>query len=157
MRKLYFDIDGTVLALDSGVPKRALDGGRLESAIREARVDELVCVGNFAGVVRTVWTVKPEYDGLGAVFALCRGVFQDETWFRALTRLVVDPRLRAAEVELRDDWWYMDDQAEKYFAEAGRAEVFREHHGGRILRPSPAGDGYDVLDWIRSIARRDGF
>ena len=157
VRKLYYDIDGTVLVLDTGVAKPALAGGRLERAIRQARVDELVCVGNFCGVIRTVWTVRPEYDGLGAVLALCCGVFGDETWFRELTQLVLNPELRAAEVELGDDWWYMDDQADKYFSDAGRAEVLRQHLGERILQPSPRGDGEDVLSWLDMVARRDAF
>jgi len=157
MRTLYFDIDGTVLTLGSGEPKSALERGSLERTIREAKVDELVCVGNFVGVIRTVWTIQPEYDGLGAVFTLCRGVFEDEIWFRALTRLVVNPARRAAEVELREDWWYMDDQAEKYFRDADLVRVFREHHGRRILQPSPTGDGHDVLEWIHSIPGRNAF
>ena len=151
MRTLHFDIDGTVLALNAGVAKPALSAGRLEKAVRDARINKLVCVGNFAGVVRTVWTVNAGYDGLGAIFALCGGVFSDEAWFRAVTQLVGDPRLRAAEVEMSHDWWYMDDEAEKYFLQAGREQIFREHLGGRILRPSPSGDGHDVLEWIRSM------
>jgi len=153
MRTLYFDIDGTLLILNTGEPKPALEGGTLEQVIRATGVDELVCVGNFAGIVRTVWTVKPEYDGLGAIFRLCRGVFRDEAWFRAHTRLVVEPKLRAAEVELKDDWWYMDDQAEKYFEDADRAEIFRMHRGRRILEPAPEGNGDDVLNWMVSIPR----
>jgi hypothetical protein len=100
LRKLYFDIDGTVLVLNTGLPKPALAEGRLEAAFRRVRADEIICVGNFAGVIRTVWTFRPEYDGLGAIFALCRGAFLDEPWFRGLTQLVADPRLRAAEVDL---------------------------------------------------------
>jgi hypothetical protein len=157
VRKLYFDIDGTVLALNSGLPKLALAEGRLEAAIRHVRADELICVGNFAGVVRTVWTVQPEYDGFAAIFALCRGVFVDERWFRGLTQLVTDPRLRAGEVDLGADWWYMDDEAEKYFSEAGRAGIFREHLGGRILAPSPTGNGEDVLRWLDSLAQKVAF
>ncbi|HKA37317.1 MAG TPA: hypothetical protein VKH43_10895 [Thermoanaerobaculia bacterium] len=154
MRKLYFDIDGTLLVLDTGLPKPALARGRLERAIREARIDELVCVGNFVEVIRTLRTVRPEYDGLAAIFALCRGVFLDETWFRRLTRLILDPWLRAAEVDLEADWWYMDDQAERYFFNAGRAELMRQHLGERILQPSPSGDGTDVLEWLQVVASR---
>jgi len=157
LRKLYFDIDGTLLVLDTGLAKPALAGGRLEAAIRRARVNELICVGNFAGVVRTVWTVEPEYDGLGAIFALCQGVFEDERWFRGLVQLVGDPKLRAAEVDLSADWWYMDDEAEKYFLQAGRREILGEESGRRILRPSPRGNGEDVLDWMALLAERDSF
>jgi len=66
MRKLYFDIDGTVLVLDTGVPKAAMANGGFEIAVRRAGFDEIICVGNFVAVIRTVWTMKPEYDGAGA-------------------------------------------------------------------------------------------
>ena len=140
MRKLYFDIDGTILDLESGDLKPALGGGRLGRAIRDARIGELVCVGNFVEVIRTLWILE-----------LCRGAFDDEAWFRAHTALVERPASRAAEVELTEDWWYMDDLAETYFIECGRTSVFLKHLGGRILRPSPTGDGQDVLDWLRAI------
>lgn len=151
MRTLYFDIDGTVLVLDAGVPKPALAEGRLERAIRRASMDMLVCVGNFAGVVQSVRAVRPGYDGLGVLFSLCGGAFSDETWFREHVEFVSDPKLRATEVKLDTDWWYMDDQAERYFAAAGRSELFRAHRGRRILEPSPRGDGRDVLDWLGTL------
>jgi hypothetical protein len=153
VRKLYFDIDGTILDLESGNLKPVLGGGRLGRAIRDARIGKLICVGNFVEVIRTLWTVNPGYDGLGSIFELCRGAFDDEAWFRAHTALVERPASRAAEVELTEDWWYMDDLAETYFAECGRTSVYLKHLGGRILRPSPTGDGQDVLDWLRAIAR----
>ena len=153
MRKLYFDIDGTVLVLDTGVPKPALARGMFEAAIRRARFDEVICVGNFAEVVRTLWVVRPEFDGLGATFALCRGAFSDEDWFRSTVRFVKDPKLRAAEVDLGADWWYVDDQAERYFSFAHRGSVFRAHVGKRVCQPSPRGDGVDVLDWLESTTK----
>ena len=152
MRTLYFDIDGTILVRDSGLAKPALADGRLEGAIRGAGVGKLVCVGNFVRVIRTVWTINPGYDGLGALFTLCAGTFKDEGWFRETIGLVADPRLRAAEVEVNTDWWYMDDEAPRYFALAGRTEIFRQEHGKRILQPAPVGEGADVRDWIGRLA-----
>jgi hypothetical protein len=155
MRKLYFDIDGTLLLLNFGAPKPALVGGAFEHAVREAQIDALVCIGNFAEVVRAMRTANPAYDGLGAVFTLCDGMFGDEAWFRAVTQFVSDPRRRAAEIRLEEDWWYVDDDAEKYFREVGRADVFTQNLGGRILRPSPSGTGEGVLAWIRSMPPPD--
>jgi hypothetical protein len=45
----------------------------------------------------------------------------------------------------------LPDLAEKYFLDAGRAEVFREHLGSRVFSPAPEGDGQDVLDWLRGV------
>ena len=151
MRKLYFDIDGTILDVQTAVAKPALLDGKFVRAIREAGIEELVCVGNYAGVLVEVQGLDKNYDALGAILELCNGVFTDEAWFRANTRLICDPENRAAEVDLGGDWWYVDDLAEKYFSEAGREEVFRQQVGRRILAPAPEGDGEDVLDWLRSI------
>jgi hypothetical protein len=151
MRKLYFDIDGTILDVQTALAKPALLDGRFARAIRAAGIETLVCVGNYAGVVVEVQAMARNYDALGAILELCNGVFSDEGWFRANTRLIADPEDRAAEVNLDEDWWYVDDLAEKYFVEAGRAEVFRQQVGRRILAPTPDGDGADVLDWLDGI------
>ena len=150
MRRLYFDIDGTVLTLDTGEPKPALAAGCLEAAIRIADFDEIVCVGNFVDVAHAVKAVHPAYDSLGVIFALCGGVFQDEGWFRQTARLARDPKNRALEIELASDWWYVDDLAREYMMRAGLHTVFENEEGRRILVPGGEGDGSDVLEWLRT-------
>ena len=157
MRKLYFDIDGTVLVLDTGVPKAAMANGGFEIAVRRAGFDEIICVGNFVAVIRTVWTMKPEYDGAGAIFALCGGAFQDEVWFRSSVRFVEDPKSRAAEIDLMADWWYVDDEAERYFTNVDRVDALHEHVGKRVCIPSSRGNGADILEWLKHSARNDAF
>jgi hypothetical protein len=76
VRQLYFDIDGTLLGLGTGVPKPALERGVFEAAIRQMQVGLLVCVGHFCHVVEMVKELDPDYDGLGIVFSLCQGVLQ---------------------------------------------------------------------------------
>ena len=151
MRRLYFDIDGTIVHLESGIPKLALSGGALGRAIRAAGIDELVCVGNFVAVIRTLWMAQPDYDAHGAILSLCPGTFEDEAWFRANTRFVLDPARRAHEIDLSTDWWYVDDCAERFCADAGRLPLYQAEFGQRILRPTPTGDGRDVLDWLSRI------
>ena len=151
MRTLYFDLDGTVLALNAGEPKVALADGMLETAIRGAGIEELVCVGNFVAVIHTVQEVDPAYDGLGAIFALCRGSFRDESWFRGSVRLARDPQNRARDIAFDCDWWYVDDLAEEYLLRAGMSEVYREERGRRILVPSAEGDGTDVVQWLQRL------
>ena len=155
MRRLYFDVDGTILRLYTTCAKPALADGRLERVVREAGIDELVCVGSYVAVALALSAMMEQFDGLGAIFEICNGVFVDQEWFRAHTRLVSDPDRRAAEIDLDSDWWYVDDLAEKYFQAAGRAEVFREHLGSRVFSPTPEGDGQDVLDWLRAVKVRD--
>jgi hypothetical protein len=104
MRRLYFDIDGTVLRSGAGDPKPALERGGFEAAIRLAQVDLLVCVGNFCAVVEMIKKINPDYDGLGIVFGLCRGAFADEEWFRSVTTLIADPEHRAGLVDFSAGW-----------------------------------------------------
>jgi len=153
MRTLYFDIDGTVVRMYTPGAKPALANGALGRAVREAGIEKLVCIGNYCEVAHMVQPFVENFDLLGSVLEVCSGVFDDDDWFRARTRLITRPDLRAAEVDLTEDWWYMDDLAEKYFADAGRAEVYRAHAGSRILVPLAEGDGEDVLAWIRKIGR----
>jgi len=152
MRRLYFDIDGTLLVDDTGEPKPALAGGAFEAAVVRSGVEKLVCIGNFVDAARTAEEIEPSYDGLGVIFDICRGVFSDKSWFRSVTSLVEDPMNRANEVDLEEDWWYVDDLAEHYFQIAGRGEVFRLNIGRRILVPSPVGDGTDVVEWLNQIS-----
>jgi hypothetical protein len=156
MRRLYFDVDGTILRMYTTSAKPALAGGMLERAVRQAGIEEIVCVGNYVAVALVMSSMCEDFDTLGAIFEMCAGVFEDEAWFRAHTRLVSDPDRRAAEIDLDSDWWYVDDLAEKYFQAAGRAEVFREHLGHRVFSPSPEGDGQDVLDWLRGVKALEG-
>ena len=137
--------------LNRGIAKARLANGMLEAAIRRAGFEELVCVGNFVGVIRTVWSVDPGYDGPGAIFALCTGVFVDENWFRSCVRLVSDPTSRAGEIDLSSDWWILDDEAERHFTAAGREEIFRANVGRRVFVPEPDGDGADVLRWLGGL------
>lgn len=151
MRTLYFDIDGTLLVSDHAGPKPCLANGRFEAAVRVARIDCLVCVGNFADVVRLASQIQSSYDALGAVFNICSGVFASETWFRESVILTDDSERRAALIDLGADWWYVDDLAEHYFRTAGRDEAYRREVGRRIMVPSPNGDGSDVLEWLSAI------
>lgn len=152
MKTLYFDIDGTVLVEDADAVKDRLGNGALENAIQAAGFTQLVCVGNFAAIANTVREIHPDYDGIGVLFRLCRGAFEDEAWLRSKATLVLDPGNRAAHIDPSGDWWYVDDLAEYYMRIAGKANLFREHVGGRICVANPSGDGSDVLEWLGSAA-----
>lgn len=151
-RTLFFDIDGTLLVGSFGRPKAALADGAFERAVRAAGVERLVCVGNVIGIVRQLEATRP-IDGQGMVLRLCQGAFEDEAWFRAVTTLVDDPRRRARAVAAREaeDWAWVDDQAERYCAEAALGDFFAAHVGGRIFVPTFEGDGTDVLAWLTRL------
>ncbi len=151
MRLLYFDIDGTLLLGDTGEPKAALAHGAFEIAIRQKGFDELICTGNYVDVIHSIEEIDPSYEGMSELFRVCAGVFTNEDWFRKITTLVKDSLYRAKEIDLNEDWWYLDDLAEYHFVIAELKEVFESNRGRRIMIPSPTGDGADILDWIERI------
>jgi hypothetical protein len=150
-KTLYFDIDGTVLGLESGLVKPSLSNGRFEAAVRRAGFDELVCVGNVVNVIQSLRELGQNPDGVEIVFELCGGAFSSEPWLREFCRLVTDPDERASEIDFSGDWWYVDDLARHYFERAGLATVLEENESIRILVPDPDGDGRDILYWLRRI------
>ena len=154
MRSLYFDIDGTILAQESGLTKQALERGKLEDGIRAAQIESLICVGNFVKVIYIVQKLQPDYDGLGVIFRLCGGAFRDENWFKRVTTLSRNPENRAAELPLDQDWFYLDDLAEQYLCKADRTDVFGRENGHRVFAPVPGGSGTDVLEWLSGLALR---
>jgi hypothetical protein len=155
MRSLYFDIDGTLLDINSGKPKTALANGAFEKLVRRSGLDRLVCTGQFIDVIRDAAEFGGSYDGMGALFRVCRGVFLDETWFRDNVLLVQDPTNRAGEVDFTEDWWYVDDMAEYYFGLVRLNSTFAKHVGRRILVPSSDGDGEDITNWFEEINKND--
>lgn len=153
MRTLYFDIDGTLLSGSHGRPKPALQDGALERALRAAGFERLVCVGNVVHIVRALERASRHVDGLGQVFRVCQGTFEDERWFRSVTTLVHDPDQRARAIDPTLDWFWADDLAAWYCAQAERDAFFDEHRGGRILAPPPDSDGHELLAWVASRSR----
>jgi len=147
VRVLYFDIDGTLLPDRGGFPKQRLAAGAFEAAARSRSFDRLVCVGS---VVDVLGATRPA-DPLRTVFEVCKGTFTDEDWFRQHVKLLRDTGSRAAQVDLEQDWWFVDDLAEHYFTAAGRGAVFERERGRRIMVPDPEDDGSSTLVWLRQI------
>jgi hypothetical protein len=154
MRTLYFDIDGTLLLGSFGAPKPALADGAFERLVRAAGFERLVCVGNVVQIVRTLEKSAP-VDGLGMVLRVCQGVFEDARWFRRVITLIDDPEERARTVVESGgaDWFWIDDLAEHYCAQAALGAAYLEHAGTRILAPTPEGDGRDLAEWLSALRR----
>jgi hypothetical protein len=152
MKTLYFDIDGTVLLLDTDRAKLALGGGMLEAAVRRAGFEKLVCVGNFAHAARLLKAMDSNYDEIDVLFRLCDGTFTDEDWFRSVTAMVSDPDNRGRHIDLTDDWWYVDDLAAQFLVQAGRQDVLQAQRGRRAFVPDAYGHGQDILQWLKGQA-----
>ena len=110
MRRMYFDIDGSLLVDDTGEPKTALAKGAFERALHRSGFEQLICVGSFVDAGRAAKAVQPDYDIHEVIFDICGGVFSDKEWFTTNTLLTQDSYYRATEVDLNTDWWYLDQQ-----------------------------------------------
>jgi hypothetical protein len=152
MKTLYFDIDGTILVEDKNAVKSELGQGLFEAAVKKARFEKLVCVGNFGAIAHAVKELGVEYDELGVLFGLCRGAFLNEAWFRSVAVSIDDPQFRADSIDFGGNWWYVDDLAYHYLKNSGKADIFFEFLGNRICAPDPIGNGRDVLDWLSLAA-----
>jgi hypothetical protein len=148
VKTLYFDIDGTVLDIGFGQPKSALANGQLETAIRRAGFQKLVCVGNIISVFHLASELGRSVDEVRAIFNLCGGSFSDESWFRQVVQLVPDPKRRAQHINFTEDWWYVDDMAEEYLKLEKMEELLTVHRNQRVFIPTPTGNGQDMLDWL---------
>ena len=151
-KTLYFDIDGTLLLVDQDKVKPLLARGRFERSVRNAGFTRLVCVGNFCSMLAVVKELGVvDFDNLGALAQICGGAFDDGPWFRSVTKLVATPERRAKHIEYSGDWWYVDDLADEYMADAGMDDILAQHRGNRVFIPEPNGDGEDILDWLRNV------
>lgn len=155
MKTLFFDLDGTVVLLEEGTVKPKLAGGAFERAVRRAGFERLVCVGNAVALIAHLEEMNVEADGHQMVFDLCLGAFEDRPWFTSACSWIADPNNRASAFPESEDWWYVDDLAERYLERAGKRALLDRHRGGRILVPDAGGDGQDVLDWLERIALGD--
>jgi hypothetical protein len=154
MKVLYFDLDGTLVGLESGVLKPQLAGGAFERAARAGGFERLVCVSSAVSLIPAVRARDPETDGHALIWRLCEDAFEDEAWFRRAVAWVEEPERRARHLDLGADWWYLDDRAELYLAREGLDGLLHTAHAVRILAPDPNGDGSDVLEWLGRETRR---
>jgi len=153
VRTLFFDLDGTVVALEEGTVKPRLAGGAFERAIRRAAFDRLVCVGSAVALIAYVEGLKIHADGHQMIFDLCLGAFEDKSWFVSVCSWIAAPKERGSVIDDVGDWWYVDDLAQRYLEQAGKHSLFELHNGGRILVPDANGDGQDVRDWLEGVHR----
>jgi hypothetical protein len=150
-RVLYFDIDGTLVQPPFGAAKAALADGAFERAVRAACFDRLVCVSDACLAARMALARGGGASSpWAALFRLCRGTFQDPAWFRLHVDAVTDPLHRAMAIDPCEDWFYVDDRASSYAAQAGLGS---QDGCRRILTCRPSGDGSDVLRWLLGLAR----
>jgi hypothetical protein len=151
MRKLYFDIDGVFLDYDEEQRPLFCDG-TLEDLVKACGFDKLVCVSGRSDMVNAeVFGRKPYLEQKDLIHQLLNRIFSDEDWFLSRLNLAYDTDDRCRHIDLNEDWWYLDDWADKFFKREHGEALYTQHLGLRVLLVDPHGDGSDVLRWFRRI------
>jgi len=153
-RVLYFDIDGTLVHEPFGAAKRALANGRFERLVRAAGFDRLVCVSDAVSIGRLIASQWPGEDLMDTVLQLCGGTLHDGAWFRSHVRPVVDPIQRGRHIDMRHDWYFVDDWAAAHLEKAYPSTFIEYLRQGRVLQCNAAGSGDDIVAWLRRIAQQ---
>ena len=63
--------------------------------------------------------------------------------------------LRCKHILMEDDWYYIDNQAERYFTNIFEVSVCQEYLGTRILDVKTEGDGSDIVGWMDKLIGKD--
>jgi hypothetical protein len=150
-KSLYFDIDGTILDGSTKAVKKNLQNGQLELKIKEGNFEKIVCVGNVNDIFQGLEDMGQHVDNIEIVYTLCFDAFTDFDWFVSSICCLKPPDQRIKQIDFSGDWWYLDDQADKYLKKSGKNEILKQHKGKRILIPNPGGDGHDIISWLESI------
>ena len=147
MRTLYFDIDGVLLSYED-VQRPLLSAGALEKRLKTLGFGRLVCVSGWSDIVNADVLGNSRRSQELAIHRMLESIFPDQTWFLSRLTLAHDTDHRCQHIDLTDDWFYMDDWADKFFPAQFGAASYRHHLGRRILLVNPHSDGGDILQWL---------
>lgn len=152
MRVLYFDIDGVLLSYED-MQRPKLAGGVLQEKLKMLSFDRLVCVSGWSDLFNAGIFKQSEQEQKLAIHSLLNDLFTDEKWFIERLLLAYDTDKRCKHIDLTEDWYYMDDWADKFFSECFGEELYKKNLGNRILLVNPHGDGEDILCWLDTISK----
>ena len=149
---MYFDIDGTFLDYDDA-PKTAFLNGKLEASLKNANFDYHACVSGWVDIFADkVMKLDSLEQRKTAMYKLLEPLFPDKDWFMEKLILISDTDARCTYMDLKTDWFYVDDWADKFFTEAHGEKLFKKQKGGRVLLCDHQGDGSDVLEWLNAVS-----
>lgn len=146
---MYFDIDGTFLDYDDA-PKTALLKGQLELILKKSNFDFIACVNGWVDIFAAeVMQLNSLEERKEAMYRKLQPLFPDKKWFMEKIILISDTDNRCKYIDLKIDWYYVDDWADKFFTEAHGIDFFQREKGNRIFLCDHKGNGKDVLEWLR--------
>lgn len=150
MKTLYFDIDGVLLSYEE-TQRPLLSGGTFQNKLKCLGFDRLVCVSGWSDIYNTEVVKKSELAQKRLIHALLSDIFPDQDWFLERLQLVYDTDARCKHIDLNEDWFYIDDWADKFFPEAYGKDLYAQETGKRILLANPHGNGSDILTWLDEV------
>ena len=145
---LYFDIDGVFL--DSNLePKKALLNNELQNRLKNLDFDNFVCLSTWSSHVQQKiipWTVSEQKK---KIYRMVEASIPDKEWFIPKLLLKDDTmENRCKHINLDSDWYYMDNQAERYFTNIYGKELYNKFLNNRIIDVVTKANGSDILTWL---------
>ena len=148
---LYFDIDG-VFVDTLFEDKIALLNGAFEDRLKKLAFDNYVCLSTWSTIVKTQLNPLSEAAQKEKIYNMVSGAIKDKEAF--LQKLILKDQtedLRCKHILMEEDWYYMDNQAKRYFTNVFGVSVYEEYLGTRILDVKTEGDGSDIVGWMDQL------
>lgn len=152
MRILYFDIDGVLLSYDS-IQRPLLADGALQSRLKQLGFSKLVCLSGWSDLVNVEILRKSQESQKISIYSQLASIFPDKDWFLSLLELAYDTDHRCKHINTEEDWYYMDDWADKFFSDQFGNSFYMREVNRRILLVNPHGDGSDILLWLDTTVK----
>jgi len=150
MRILYFDIDGVFLSYEEE-QRPILAGGAFQDRLKTLGFSRLVCVSGWSDIINSGLLKNPEREQKLTIHSMLKDIFPDEEWFLSRLVLAYDTDHRCKHIDLSENWFYIDDWAEKFFQEQFGEQLYKREIGRRILLVDPHSDGGDILRWLDTV------
>lgn len=147
MRILYFDIDGVLLSYDDN-PKPLLIGNAFESKLKSMQFERLICLSGWSDIMNAHVLNQSLEQQKEGIYHMLKEIFPDKEWFISRLVLAYDTDHRCKHIDLNENWFYIDDWADKFFGNIFGKEKYESELGKRILLVDPYGNGSDLLDWL---------
>ena len=150
-KTLYFDIHGTILDASTKAVKKNLQNGQLELKIRKLNFDNIFCLGDINEIFKGLDDMGQHVESVEILYTLCFDAFTDFSWFVKSINCLKTPEKQFKQLDFKQDWWYMDDQAPSLLRKFGKGEILKQDCGNRILIPNPESDGHEIISWLENI------
>lgn len=148
---LYFDIDGVFID-DDLEPKTALLNTKLEELLKNKNFNSFVCLSTWSTHVKHQYFPLTENEQKEKIYKMIEASINDKIWFFPKLILKDDTEHnRCKHIDFKQDWYYMDDQAERYFTKIYGRELYNKYLNNRIINVKTKANGSDILEWLDKI------